>query len=119
MNATLTNTHEGTGTDDLQNLLKLVGLSSEVFLPLPISIDKIKARLARGQFAIAGCQINARGKVLPKAPIHHWVIVEDVLPVGTSGWVRIYNPFPNQEEVYNFNDFITSSGGSNGLWVTC
>ena len=41
------------------------------------------------------------------------VVVEDVLPVGNSGWVRIYNPFNNCEEVYPYDVFLASGGGGN------
>jgi len=31
--------------------------------------------------------------------------------------VRIYNPFHNQEEVYEYNLFMASAGTSTGLWI--
>jgi hypothetical protein len=71
----------------------------------------------RGEFPISGCVINSRGNVTADASIRHWVIVTDVLPVGTGGWLRIYNPFPNQEEVYEYNMFMSSSETGAGLWV--
>jgi hypothetical protein len=110
--------HEGTGLGDLQSLLKVVGLQGELYSSVPTTPQHIKARLAQGQFPISGCGINSVGKVKADGKIRHWVVVEDILPVGNSGWVRIYNPFNNQEEVYNYDLFMASAGTGAGLWVT-
>ncbi len=109
---------EGTGAGDLQSLLRVVGLKGDAFSSMPTTLQQIKERLQSGQFAIAGCRITSGGKVKPTGTILHWVIVEDVLPVGNSGWVRIYNPFNNCEEVYTYELFLASGGGGMGLWVT-
>jgi hypothetical protein len=45
------------------------------------------------------------------------VVLEDVLPVGNNGWVRVYNPFQNREEVYDYNTFMASAGTGTGLWL--
>jgi hypothetical protein len=38
--------------------------------------------------------------------------------MGNGGWVRIYNPFFNQEEVYPYrNIFDAGISSSLGLWV--
>ena len=116
--AILNNAHEGTSIGDLQSLLRVVGLQGELYSSMPTTPQKIKERLAQGQFAISGCGINSAGKVKADGKIRHWVIVEDIIPVGNSGWVRIYNPFNNQEEIYTYHLFMTSAGTGTGLWVT-
>jgi hypothetical protein len=38
--------------------------------------------------------------------------------MGNGGWVRVYNPFFNQEEVYPYRNLFDTSAASNlGLWV--
>ena len=115
--AILKNPHEGTSVNDLQALLTEVGRKSAIYSSIPTSPQLIKARLSAGQFAIVGCGINSAGKVLSNGKIRHWVVLEDIIPVGSSGWVRVYNPFYNRDEVYNYSMFIDSSGSGAGLWV--
>jgi len=50
------------------------------------------------------------GSVNNDKTTRHWVVLEDLIPVGNDGWVRIYNPFRNREEVYTYNTFILSVG---------
>ncbi len=118
VNAILSNPHEGTSASDLQNLLLVNGLKGELYSSIPTTPQIIKDRLASGQFAIVGCGINSAGRVKADGKIRHWVVLEDILPVGNSGWVRVYNPFMNRDEVYNYTMFIASSGVGAGLWVT-
>jgi hypothetical protein len=110
--------HEGTCAADLQSLLEVSGLKGEIYTSIPTTPQKIKERLDSGQFAIVGCGINSGGKVKADGKIRHWVILEDLIPCGNSGWVRVYNPFMNREEVYNYSLFMTSAGVGAGLWIT-
>jgi len=114
----LKDAHEGTSAADLQSLLTVVGLKGELYTSIPTTPQLIKERLDSGQFAIAGCGINSGGKIKADGKIRHWVILEDILPSGNSGWVRVYNPFYNREEVYNYTLFLTSVGVGAGLWIT-
>lgn len=113
----LENPKEGTGAADLRSILQLFGRVSEMYNSIPMPAQFIKERLKRGEFAISGCGITASGRIKAESNIRHWVIVEDVLPVGNSGWVRVYNPFQNQEEVYEYNMFMASTGTGTGLWI--
>ena len=114
----LNNPQMGTGVGDLQSILKLYNLQSETYNSAAVPPPVIKQRLLEGEFAISGCGINSAGKVKANGAIRHWVVVEDVLPVSNSGWVRVYNPFQNREEVYEFNMFLASAGTGMGLWIT-
>jgi hypothetical protein len=116
--AILDNPHEGTSLTDLLSLLKLIGLKGDVYPSTPTSPQIIKERLSAGQFAISGCGINSAGKIRANGKIRHWVVIEDVQPAGNDGWVRVYNPFNNQDEVYNYNMFVQSAGVGGGLWVS-
>jgi hypothetical protein len=115
--AILKDPQEGTSTADLQSLLSLVGLKGEIYTSIPTSPQLIKERLESGQYAIVGCGINSGGKIKANGKIRHWVILEDIIPSGNSGWVRVYNPFNNQEEVYNYSLFMASAGIGAGLWI--
>jgi hypothetical protein len=118
VSAILTNPHEGTNVVDLQSILSLANLpKGETYSSTPGTPWQIKERLDKGQLAIAGCGINSGGKIKADGKIRHWVVLEDVLPVGNNGWVRIYNPFQNREEVYDYNTFITSAGIGTGIWL--
>ncbi len=118
VNEILNNCKEGTGIGDLQSMLKLFALQGEPYSSMPTTIQQIKDRLASGQFTITGCRINSGGKVKANGTILHWVVLEDVLPVGNGGWVRIYNPFNNCEEVYPYDLFLSAGGGGSGMWIT-
>ncbi len=118
VNSILHNPHEGTSVGDLKALLTLLGIKSDVYSPIPTSPQIIKARLDAGQYAIVGCGINGVGKLKANGKIRHWVVLEDIIPSGSSGWVRVYNPFQNQDEVYEYDLFIASSGTGAGLWIT-
>jgi len=115
----LSHSHEGTGITDLQSLLALdtINLKNETYPSIPTTPQKIKDRLRAGQFAITGCGIVKTGQLVPDGSIRHWVVIVDILPVGTSGWVRVYNPFSNGEEVYEYNQFLLSVGTGGGIWV--
>jgi hypothetical protein len=110
--------HEGTSIGDLQSLLSTAGLPAGVeYSSIPATARLYKERLEAGEFAISGCGIDGIGNIKADGSIRHWVILEDVLPVGNSGWVRIYNPFQNREEVYEYNLFMLSVGTGIGLWI--
>ncbi len=116
--AILDNPHEGTSMIDLRALLKCVDRHGEAYSSIPTSPQLIKNRLSSGQFVVSGCGINSVGKIKADGKIRHWVVIEDVRPVGSDGWVRVYNPFNNQDEVYSYNLFMQSAGAGGGMWVS-
>ncbi|MEW5869267.1 MAG: hypothetical protein AB1894_08335 [Chloroflexota bacterium] len=114
--------NECTGAGDLKTILNLFNQESEYMQysasVAPVSPRWLKEQLSQGRRAIVGVGITRRGKVSPDGKIRHWVVLEDVLPVGRGGWVRLYNPFMNQDEVYTYDDFLGSVGQFGaGLWV--
>jgi hypothetical protein len=119
----------GTGLGDIKSMLDTCRLAYEEYRYSPsispVSPARIKAELDKGKMALAGVGIFKRNGRLcgsekdPKTTTRHWVIVEDIRPVGSGGWVRLYNPFFNREETYSYNLFIQSHGQFPlGLWVT-
>jgi hypothetical protein len=112
-----------TGITDLRSMLDVFGLESEMFQhghsnPFSNSPRNMQERLHDGEMLIAGVSIKVNGDLHPDGTIQHWVVLEDVLPVANSGWYRLYNPFPNEEEVYNFDLFKAALGSFGiGLWV--
>lgn len=118
----------GTGLTDVLSMLKLFDLKSEEYRHSPsitaISPMRLLKRIQEGKMAFSGVGIyKSNGKLCGKEPnnsktTRHWVVLEDVIPVGNNGWVRIYNPFRNREEVYTYDLFIESVGQFPiGLWV--
>lgn len=119
----------GTGMSDVKCMLDTCQLNYKEYRyspsVSPVSPARIRSELDKGQMAFAGVGIFKRnGKLCgpvtdPQRTTRHWVVLEDIKPVGNSGWVRIYNPFYNREEVYPYNLFIQSHGQFPlGLWVT-
>ena len=120
---------EGTSTRDLQSLLSMFKLSNEsINIKIEkdqfafLSANRLRELLHQGTMLITGVNIKGNGKLSGEGNIRHWVVVEDVLPVGNSGWVRLYNSFHNMDEVYTYRTFIASFNAFGsitgaGLWV--
>ena len=116
---------EGTNTLDLRSMLAIFNLPNAEInykdrdeMLLLISPKRLREKLHNGKMMIAGVGIKSNGRLHPQGNIRHWVVVEDVIPVGNNGWVRLYNPFNNRDEVYPFKLFSVSMGTfGRGLWV--
>lgn len=112
----------GTSIEDLQTMLDVFDKKYEFFRAeasvAPITPTYLRKMLDTGRMAIVGTGITNTGVVKWGSRIRHWIVIEDVIRVANSGWVRIYNPFKNREEVYPFNVvFDPSSRSAIGLWV--
>lgn len=112
----------GTSVADLQAMLDSFGKKYEFFRAeasvAPITPTYVRRMLDSGRMAIIGTGITYSGVVKWGSRIRHWIIIEDLVRVGNSGWVRVYNPFQNREEVYPFDTvFDTLSRSAIGLWV--
>ncbi len=112
----------GTSIVDLQAMLDVLGKKSEFFRAeasvAPITPSYVRKMLDTGRMAIVGTGITYNGVVKWGSRIRHWIVIEDAVRVGNGGWVRIYNPFQNREEVYPFDTvFDTFSRSAIGLWV--
>jgi len=112
----------GTVIYDLQNILSLYNIKSEVFRPepsiAPATPGYIEKMLKSGKKAIVAVGITARGDASITGTIRHWLVLEEIVRMGSGGWVRVYNPFFNREEVYPYrNLFDTSTASNMGLWA--
>ncbi|MCQ3936775.1 MAG: hypothetical protein DPW18_06970 [Chloroflexi bacterium] len=108
----------GTGLGDVKSMLELYDLKFEEFRYTPslspVSPVRLRRLLEEGKMVFWGVAIfKSDGRLSGKSTSNttrHWIVLEDVIPVGNNGWVRIYNPFRNREEVYVYNYFIESVG---------
>ena len=112
----------GTSMEDLYTMLDVLDKKYEFFRAetsvAPMTPSYLRKMLDTGRMAIVGTGITYNGVVKYRSGIRHWIVIEDLLRVGNSGWVRIYNPFQNREEVYPFDVvFDPSSRSCIGLWV--
>ena len=112
----------GTYIDDLRSMLAVFGKEGQVFRAepsvAPFTPAYLEEHLNQGKMAIVGVGVNHEGRVAWHGRVRHWVVLEDIYRVGDSGWVRLYNPFHNREEVYPYHvifDLASTSGI--GLWV--
>ncbi len=115
-------TDVGTSILDLQAMLDVFKKKHEFFRAeasvAPITPSYVRKMLDTGRMAIVGTGITYNGIVKWGSRIRHWVVIEDIIRVENSGWVRLYNPFPNREEVYPFDVvFDPVSRSAVGLWV--
>lgn len=112
----------GTGISDLESMLDAVGLKYEFYRAegsvAPLTPSYLRRMLDTGRMAIAATGVTTYGQLKAHSRIRHWVVIEDILRVGNSGWLRVYNPFSNREEVYRFEEVIDMpSRSSIGLWT--
>lgn len=112
----------GTCIPDLQAMLDVFGKKYEFFRAeasvIPITPAYLRKVLDTGRMAIVGTGITYNGALKWGSRVRHWVVIEDLIRVGNSGWVRVYNPFPNKEEVYPFDVvFDAASGSAIGLLI--
>ncbi len=112
----------GTSIGDLPSMLSLFGKEGQVFRAepsvAPFTPAYLEEHINQGKMAIVGVGVNYKGEVAWHGRVRHWVVLEDIFPVGDSGWVRLYNPFHNREEIYPYHvvfDLASSTGL--GVWV--
>ena len=114
----------GTVIYDLQNMLSMYNLKSELFRPEPSVAPATPAYLEKmlksGKTAIIGTGITPTGEISMNASIRHWLALTEIVRMGNGGWVRVYNGYFNQEEVHPYrNLFDVGLSSSLGLWVDC
>jgi len=113
---------KGTNIYDLKEILSLFNFESETFQPepsvAPATPEYLEKNLRAGKKAIIGVGITRTGEAAYNARIRHWLVISDIVRMGNGGWVRVYNSFFNQEEVYPYQR-IFNTGISTGisLWV--
>lgn len=112
----------GTSIPDLQAMLNTVGIKYEFYRAVgstsPMTPTYVRRKLDTGMMAIVFTGVTPYGAVNSRSAIRHWVVVEDIVRVGSNGWLRVFNPFTDREEVYRFDQvYDLPSRDSIGLWV--
>ena len=118
-----------TGSDEVDNMLKVYGYPvpnlrfkdglTDQYTGLKTSPGRFQRMLAT-HYLIAAVQIDKFAGNIGEGKVGHWVILDKITPDGVdSGWVEIYNPFPNKRQIYSKAEFIRSciAQGWTGLWV--
>jgi len=109
---------EATGLGDVRAMLDVNSLKFEDFRfspsIVPVSPIRLLQFLREGKMIFWGVAIfKTNGQLATvnnNKTTRHWIVLEDVIQVGNGGWVRIYNPFRNREEIYDYNLFMQSVG---------
>jgi hypothetical protein len=119
---TVLESDRGTVIYDLQSMLNLYKFKSEIFRPepsiAPATPGYIEKMLRSGKKAIISIGLTYTGEASITGTIRHWLVVEDIIRMGSGGWVRVYNSYFNREEVYPYrNLFDVGVSASLGLWV--
>ena len=112
----------GTSIPDLQAMLNTFDLKHEFYRTVgstsPITPNYVRRKLDAGMMGIVGTGVTRFGAIKAHSGIRHWIVIEDILRVGSSGWLRVFNPFTNSEETYRFDEvYDLPSRDSIGLWV--
>jgi len=112
----------GTVIYDLQQMLQMFNKKSEIFYReaslAPATPGYLERMLRSGKKAIMGVGVSTLGKVAFFGRIRHWIVLEDIARMGSSGWLRVYNPYFNREEYYPYQTlFEITASGTLGLWV--
>jgi hypothetical protein len=112
----------GTSIPDMQAMLDAFGLKHEYYRTVgstsPVTPNYVRRKLDAGMMGIVGTGVTRSGNIRAHSGIRHWIVIEDILRVGSSGWLRVFNPFTNREETYRFDEvYDLPSRDSIGLWV--
>jgi hypothetical protein len=106
---------------DLYDMLDLFDVAYED-LDRHLSCQELEDEIHSGKMLIAFVILDCRGSNScggmdqQGGEANHWVVVEDAKAVGDGGWIRMYNPYWNQEEIYTYEEF-ENAWVNYGLWV--
>jgi hypothetical protein len=112
----------GTSLVDLQSMLEVLGMKYEYYRAegsvAPLTPTYLRKQLDTGRMAITFTGVLSSGVLKAHSRIRHWIVIEDVLRVANSAWLRVFNPYTNREEVYRYEDVVDMpSRTSIGLWI--
>jgi hypothetical protein len=79
---------------------------------IPLTPGYLRKVIDSGRMALVGTGITHDGQLKWDSHIRHWVVIEDIIMVSNSGWVRVYNPYPDKEEVYPYNVVFDATTGT-------
>lgn len=97
---------KGLGLDPLLSMLRVNDRPAKAFTfntgNAPLSARVLQTFLNDNKI-IAGVGIDRTGAILSNGAIRHYVVLLDVYPCGTGGYVMVYNPFHNRIEQIDFD----------------
>lgn len=108
----------GTGAEDLVKMLGLMGQTSRL-----INLQKYTPRIfseivKANKGVIVSTHLNTITGALNGGGVLHWVnVLEVVVERMDMGWVRVYNPYSNGEEIYSFREFLLTTRAPYGVIV--
>ncbi|MFH2102871.1 MAG: hypothetical protein ABIJ39_05895, partial [Chloroflexota bacterium] len=108
----------------VKDMLDTYGFRYEKYTLGEVSPIRFKTALEARGYLIAGVGMSSgSGGILATGQTGHWVVVTDVEFRGAEAYVRIYNPFMNRYETYDYETFWfafqhSGTGSMNGIWVT-
>ncbi|MCX6059918.1 MAG: hypothetical protein NTW69_17435 [Chloroflexi bacterium] len=117
----------GTNTADLDIMLSLFDYTLPSQTIGAALLDRVAGRIlvTPGRMAnilkdnrvIYSVQIDAQTGYLKNSGVLHWVVLEEVIPDEFKGTVKLYNPFTNKLERYEWNQLMASGGTPYGIVV--
>ena len=106
----------GTSADDLIGLYELYGTAAEK-IRLPRWTPTAARDLASAYHLTCGVKMNANGE-LRGGSIRHWVVLKEVvLERKFMGFVTVYNPANNGDEVYSWDEWTKAAFTPSGVMV--
>ena len=107
----------GTSNADLIALFALHGLHASPLSLAKYTPGKLEDLFVRNEI-IVGVRINTAGE-LRGGHILHWVALTNItLDRKMMGWVTVYNPYNNCEELYSWDEFVKAAGSPYGVLIS-
>ncbi len=114
--STILQNDSGTSIQDLESMLDVFKKTYEFFQAeesvIPLTPGYLRKVIDSGRMALVGTGITHDGQLKWNSHIRHWVVIEDIIMVSNSGWVRVYNPYPDKEEVYPYDVVFDATTGT-------
>ncbi|MBI5353783.1 MAG: hypothetical protein HZB50_14160 [Chloroflexi bacterium] len=117
----------GTNNADLDIMLSLFDytlpsktISAALYSPMAGRMLFTPGRMANiliENRVIYGVGIDSTTGYLKPNGTPHWVVLEEVVPDEFKGSVKLYNPFPNKLERYDWNQLVDAGGTPYGIVV--
>ena len=107
----------GTGAEEL---VKLLGMFGYISTPLKMTkyTPRLFAELVKERKVIVSTHLNTQTGALNGGGILHWCVVKEVvIDRMDMGWVTVYNPFGNAEELYSWREFLATTRAPYGVVV--
>ena len=120
-----TNTSRGTHCETIAGQVRLrsvcaqgAGQTSQL-IKLPKYTPRIFSEIVKAnKGVIVSTHLNTITGALNGGGVGHWVTVREVVVERMDmGWVRVYNPYSNSEEIYSWREFLLTTRAPYGVIV--